>query len=236
MGNPIEIAYSFSFESGATKVVNVTLDRQTLGFIPKKVPQPLKWTELNHNKCRSCSLDEKLNKHCPVALNLSHIAEKFKDFASCERVVVNVTTRERIYSKYTFLQEGLSALTGIVMVTSGCPTMDYLRPMVRFHLPFATVAETVYRMVSTYVMGQFLLQRKGGEADWELKGLEKIYSEIHDVNRDFAHRIAETAKKDANVNAIMNLDCFACMVPLTAEEMMREIELNFQPYIKANPL
>lgn len=236
MGNPIEIGYSFSFESGVTKVVNVALDRQTLGFIPKKRQQPLKWTELNHNKCRGCSLDEGLNKHCPVALNLSYIAEKFKDFASCERVVINVTTRERIYSKYTSLQEGLSALTGIVMVTSGCPTLDYLRPMVRFHLPFATVTETVYRMVSTYVMGQFLSQRKGGDADWELEGLEKIYSEIHEVNKDFARRIAETAKKDANVNAIMNLDCFACLVPLTAEEMIKEIEQNFQPYTKAIPL
>ncbi|MEK7850708.1 MAG: hypothetical protein AAB275_02390 [Deltaproteobacteria bacterium] len=236
MGNPIEIGYSFSFESGATKVVNVALDRQTLGFIPKKRQYPLKWTELNHNKCRDCSLDEGANKYCPVALNLSYIAEKFKDFASCERVVINVTTRERIYSKYTSLQEGLSALTGIVMVTSGCPTLDYLRPMVRFHLPFATVAETVYRMVSTYVMGQFLSQRKGGEADWKLEGLEKIYSEIHEVNKDFARRIADTAKKDANVNAIMNLDCFACLVPLTAEEMIKEIELNFQPYTKITPL
>lgn len=236
MVNPIEIGYSFSFKSGITREVNVALDRQTLDFIPKKRLQPLKWTRLSHNKCRSCSLDEDTNKYCPIARNLSDIAEKFKDFASCERVVVNVTTKERIYSKYTSLQEGLSSLIGIIMVTSGCPTMDYLRPMVRFHLPFATVAETIYRMVATYVMGQFLSQFKGGNADWKLEGLEKIYSEIHEINKDFAHRISEMVRKDANVNAIMNLDCFACLVPLTVEEMIREIELNFQAYMKTTPL
>jgi len=29
--------------------------------------------------------------------------------------------------------------------------------------------------------------------------------------------------KDANINALVNLDCFATMVPLQAEEMLREI-------------
>ena len=36
-------------------------------------------------------------------------------------------------------------VNGLIMATAGCPWTDRLRPMARFHLPFATEAETVYR-------------------------------------------------------------------------------------------
>lgn len=229
---PIEIGYSFSFENGLKKTIDVKIDRHNLYFLAEEPAHHPHWTRLDHHKCINCTLDEKSSRYCPVAFNLAHIADKFKAFSSLERVVVNVTTKERVYSKYTSLQEGLSSLIGIVMATSGCPVLDYLRPMVRFHLPFATVSETVYRMVSMYVMAEFLIQRKGNKPDWKLEGLDRIYSEIHQVNKDFSKRVAETAKNDANINAIVNLDCFACLIPLTAEEMLKEIETNFQAYLK----
>tara|TARA_B100000686_G_scaffold86198_1_gene93073 strand:- start:90 stop:251 length:162 start_codon:yes stop_codon:yes gene_type:complete len=48
-------------------------------------------------------------------------------------------TDERCYVEHTTMTEAVSSLLGIYMVTSGCPVMDKLRPMVRFHLPLATV-------------------------------------------------------------------------------------------------
>ena len=36
--------------------------------------------------------------------------------------------------------------------------MESLKPMVRFHLPFATVEETVFRSVSTYLLSQYLAE------------------------------------------------------------------------------
>lgn len=232
MGNLIKIVYSFRFENGVNKIFNLLLDRQTLGFISEKRFEPPLWTKLNHNKCANCLLDEGSNKYCPVALNLADIAEEFKDFFAYENVSVTVATEDRTYLKDTTIQQGLSSLIGIVMTTSGCPVMEHLKPMVRFHLPFATLTETIFRMVSMYFMAQYFLNWDGGTADWKLDGLEKIYAEVGQVNRDFAQRLADAAKKDANVNALVSLDCFATMVPLAAEETLNEIKLYFSAYLK----
>ena len=74
------------------------------------------------------------------------IIHSFKDSISYEEVEVFITTKARTYMKRTTLQKGLSSLLGIYMVTSGCPTMEKLKPMVRYHLPFATEEETKYRV------------------------------------------------------------------------------------------
>lgn len=232
MENPIKITYSFKFSEGANKIFNILLDRQTLAFISEKKSDAPLWTKLNHNKCANCSLDENSNKHCPVALNLADIAEEFKDFFAYENVSVTVTTEDRTYSKDTTIQQGLSALIGIIMTTSGCPVMERLKPMVRFHLPFASLTETIFRMVSMYLMAQYFLNQDGKTADWKLTGLENIYAEVGQVNRDFAQRLADAAKKDATVNALVNLDCFATMVPLAAEETLNEIKSYFSAHLK----
>ena len=159
MENPIQISYSFKFSEGANKIFNILLDRQTLAFSSAIRSDPPLWAKLNHNKCSNCSLDERSNKHCPVALNLADIAEEFKDFFAYENVSVTVTTEDRTYSKDTTIQQGLSALIGIIMTTSGCPVMERLKPMVRFHLPFASLTETIFRMVSMYLMAQYFLNQ-----------------------------------------------------------------------------
>lgn len=234
MEDPIEIAYQFEFADGKIKKFNVLLDRQTLCISSKISSAPPSWTRLNHHKCPNCTLDEDTHEYCPIALNLTDIAEEFRDLHAYEKVKVTVTTRERTYSKDTTIQEGLSSLIGIIMVTSGCPVMEYLKPMVRFHLPFAKIEETVYRTVSMYVMAQYILEKNGRYADWKLGGLEKIYFNVSQVNRHFAKRLAETAGKDANINALSNLDCFASLVPIEAEEMINSLEGYFHAYLNEN--
>lgn len=228
----IKIVYSFRFKNGSTKIFSISLDRNNLSIIPEKSTDPPVWTKLSHNKCSNCILDESSNKYCPIAFNLSHISEEFKEYFSHETVAVTVTTEERSYSKDTSLQEGLSSLLGIIMVTSGCPTMERLKPMVRFHLPFATLEETIFRISSIYLIAQYFLVQKGKSPDWKLDGLKMIYSEVSQLNRDFAKRLSDAAKKDANLNALVNLDCFAALVPFTAEKMLKEIESYFSAYMK----
>lgn len=232
MEDPIKIVYTFKFDNGLTKVFTIHLDRQTLDLISDTIPAPPVWTDLNYSKCANCPLDKGSNKYCPVALNLVTTTEEFKNFFSYANVGVTVTTEDRTYTKFTSLQEGLSSLFGIVMVTSGCPVMEFLKPMVRFHLPFATIEETIFRMVSMYLVSQYFLKQKGRPSDRKLEGLEKIYSEAGIVNRDFSKRLADAASKDANINALVNLDCFATMVPLRAEELLRELERYFSAYLK----
>ena len=230
--DPVEIIYTFKFQNGLIKEFPIVLDRATLRFNAKDVPIPPLWAELNYKKCSVCTLDEDRNRHCPITLNLLKINEEFRESYSYEDVSVSVTTEERRYFKDTSLQDGLSSLLGIVMVTSGCPVMEYLKPMVRFHLPFATLIETVFRMSSMYFMSQFFLGLKGKPFDLSLDGLKKIYTEVSEVNRDFSQRLADAASKDAHMNALVNLDCFATIIPLQAEETLKEIESYFSAYLK----
>lgn len=231
MSEALKIRYTYVFGNQAAREFDVFLDTDSLELISQRRRDLPPWTRLTHRQCGICTLEEQSNEYCPIALNLAHIVEEFKESFSYENVTVSVTTRERTYEKATTLQEGLSSLIGIIMVTSGCPVMERLKPMVRFHLPFATIEETVFRTVSTYLVAQYFLKRKGRDADWELKGLTDIYSNVRELNMDFAERLKDAAKKDANINALVGLDCFAVMVPMTAEEMLKGIENYFSAYL-----
>ncbi len=232
MDNPFRIVYTYRFKSGASKVFDINLDRRTLGFILDKRPNQPLWTLLGHKKCVNCPLNAGTSTYCPVALNFADIAEQFKDMVSHENVSVTVATEDRTYSKDTTIQQGLSPLIGIIMTTSGCPIMEHLKPMVRFHLPFASLTETIFRMVTMYLMSQYYQRQDGRPVDWKLDGLADIYAEVGKVNRDFANRLRDAAKKDANINALVNLDCFATMVPLAADETLKEIRRYFTAYLK----
>ena len=231
MANSITIEYKFTFRSGTVKKFTMVLDQATLALQIDKRPTPPLWANLNNKKCENCPLSDKEHAYCPVALNFADIAEQFKDMVSHENVSVVVTTEERQYSKMTTIQQGLSPLIGIIMTTSGCPIMAHLKPMVRFHLPFASLEETIFRMATMYLMAQYFQKQDGKSPAWNLDGLTNVYTQVGIVNRDFALRLRDAAKKDANVNALVNLDCFAQMVPLAEDDLIREIKPHFVAYL-----
>ena len=231
MTQSIRIDYTYRFQNGSVKSFPLELDAGTLGLVLKKNPDPPLWALLSHKKCENCPIEERTHLYCPIARNFAHIAEQFKDMISHEKVQVTVTTDERVYVKDTTIQQGLSPLVGIIMTTSGCPVMEHLKPMVRFHLPFASLEETIFRMVSMYLVVQYFRHRDGKETSLDLDGLTKVYGQVSIVNRDFANRLRDAAKKDANINALVNLDCFAAMIPLAAEDTMNAIRPYFSAYL-----
>lgn len=227
MEEQLEITYRYRFEDGREVEFPIVLLKSNL-LIQNSTPcDPPFWAELQFNRCDVCTLDQVTHSYCPVALNLSPVVEAFRDFFAYEAVDVLVTTQERNYSKSATIQEGLSALLGLIMVTSSCPVMERLKPMVRFHLPFAALEESTYRMLSMYLMAQLYRKRRGLHADWDLAGLDAVYVDIGNVNEFFAKRLLAAAKKDANVNAMVNLDCLAKMVPFTVEELLEEMDGYF---------
>lgn len=230
---PIKISYSYQFRTGGSVQFNLKLDRQDLGLMldGRRSDAPA-WTLLNHKRCENCCLDEARHSHCPIAVNFAEIAEPFKDMLSHEMVAVTVTTEERTILKELMIQNGLSPLVGIIMTTSGCPVMEHLKPMVRFHLPFASFDETIFRMVSMYLMVQYYRSRDGKPAEWTLDGLMQAYAQVSIVNRDFAVRLRDAARKDANINALVNLDCFAAMMPFAAEDALDKLKPYFSAYLK----
>jgi len=232
MADPIRVEYAYRFANGTEKNFDLRLDAQTLGLMLEKHADPPAWALLRHKQCENCPLDVQKHRHCPVALNFAVIAETFKDMLSHEKVGVTVTTAERTFAKDTTIQGGLSPLIGIIMTTSGCPVMEHLKPMVRFHLPFATLEETIFRMVSMHLLVQYYRHHDGKQAEWTLDGLVNVYGKVSIVNRDFAVRLRDAAKKDANINALVNLDCFAAMLPLAAEDTLQAIKPYFSAYLK----
>lgn len=232
MEESIEITYRYSFQDNSEIEFPLILEKQTLALRHLHEGEPPEWAVLTFNRCSVCSLDPDSNKHCPIAVNLCHIVEAFKDFFSYESVQVVVFTKERTYSKSATIQECLSAMLGIIMVTSGCPVMERLKPMVRFHLPFASLEESTYRLLSMYLVAQLYRYRRGENADLDLQGLDAMYQNVGAVNESFAKRLLAAARKDANVNAMVNLDCLAKMVPFSVEELLEEMT----PYFDAGLL
>jgi hypothetical protein len=230
MGEVLEITYQYTFDSRVTKSFTITLDRSTLTLLPGTATDPPPWTALGFHRCECCAVDGGTTAHCPIAVNLAGVMSQFQEVFSYENVAVTVTTEERTYAKTTDIQRGLSAMIGIIMVTSGCPAMERLKPMVRFHLPFATLEETVYRMLSTYLVAQFLLLRKGRDVAPSLEDIERIYGEVAEVNRNFVERLRNNEERDATINALVNLDCFAALAPMAVEDMLVEMEPYFGGY------
>lgn len=232
MGTSFVIDYHFQFKHGGATTFRLDLDPETLLLRRAHTPDTPVWALLNHKRCENCPLEVKDHPYCPVALNFVDIADRFKDMVSHENVSVTVITEDRTYAKTTTIQQGLSPLIGIIMAASGCPVLDHLKPMVRFHLPFASLEDTVFRMVSMHLLVQYYRNQEGMSSDWGLEGLTRVYAEVGIVNRDFANRLRDAAKKDANINALVNLDCFASMVPLVADDTLKGLKPYFSAHLK----
>ncbi len=232
MADQLTIVYTYRFRNGAVRTFNLLLDKETLALAPGIRGTPPAWARLDYHQCSHCPLSITQHPFCPIAENLSGIAESFLDRSSLDEVHVDVDVEERRYAKDTTVQHGLSPLWGIIMTTSGCPAMEPLKPMVRYHLPFASLEETTFRMVSMYLVGQLLRQQEGKTMHPGLEGIAGIYAEVEKVNKGFAKRVHAAAQNDANVNALVNLDMFAIMVPRVAEDMLQQIKPYFSAHLK----
>ena len=229
----IQYVYHFRYNDGREKKFTVELDEQTLAVIrPDQADQPElpEWTRLKFSQCENCPLSDEVS-HCPVAVNLARVVDAFRADVSYETSDITVETPQRTYVKNTTLQKGLSSIIGVYMVTSDCPILDKLRPMSRFHLPFATPVETFFRSISSYLTAQFLLMRQQKEPDWSLKKLIEIYKAINIVNRGMSQRLVKASQKDANVNALVILHSFGDGIGYFIESGLDEIEPMFAVYL-----
>jgi hypothetical protein len=225
------ILYRFELQGGGTRDFEILLDEQTLELVLPEEPAKPEWTRLHYQQCEHCPLGNS-TEYCPVAVNLGSLVSQFENAVSYDKAKVTVITKERVFQKETTVQKGLSALIGIYMVTSNCPIMDKLRPMVRFHLPFATITETAYRAITMYLMAQFFRVRRGEEPDWELRKLADIYKAVSLVNKGIAQRVSVASSRDAGVNAVVILNSLGDSVPYAIENGLSELEMLFRPYLE----
>ena len=229
----ISIKYYFKFPDGTQEVFDLQLDSRSLELavsIPESLPQ---WTDLNFHQCPNCPLDSSIHKKCLLMLHFVDIVDRFDHILSYDEIMLEVVMDEKSVSRTISAQKGLSSLVGIVITASGCPHTKFFKPMLRFHLPLSSEAETIYRAVSMYLLAQYFIFKEGKKADFELRGLEEIYNNMHLINVAIAERLRVASKTDALVNAIILLDMFTETIPSVIDESLEELRYLFTPYLES---
>lgn len=231
MSDTINIRYTFTHD-GADVVHDVVLDASTLEQIFNPPVPPPSWTALEFEQCKNCPLHPDVHPQCPLALSIDRLVRTCGRLLSFEEMDARVDMPDRTVIKRTTAQKAISSLLGLHMATSGCPNMDLMRPMARFHTPFASRHETIYRSAGTYLLGQYFLRLRGETTDMDLHGLQAAYSHIHAVNVGIAKRLRHISEGDANLNALVLLDLVAQEMPLAIGERLSEIEPLFAHYFE----
>jgi len=221
---------TYRFYEGAGKKVDIELrfdDRSFAMMLPTDAEFP-EWTRLEFQKCRNCNLEGNV-AYCPAAQAIAHFLPAFADALSYTKAVVEVDTPNRIIVSKTTLQSAVASLMGLAMATSGCPRTDFLRPMARFHLPFATDAETVFRSLGTWLLGEHIRGHTiepDGAASFD--GLRLAYEQLSIVNACFAERLRAAVTRDAALNAILVLDTMAQVAGLNLDGSFEDIRHAFR--------
>lgn len=224
----IKYTYRFVFPNGKVKNFTLELDSNTLDLMPHAMDYP-EWANLDQCQCTVCPLSPSQTPLCPIAANISELVLSFRETASYEQCTVSCITAERTIYKETIVQEGLSSIMGIIMATSGCPIMDILKPMARFHLPFATVDESMFRSVSVYLLRQYFVHLEKRKTDFYLENVQSYYKKIEEVNGGILQRIKFATVRDADNNAIVILNSLAQILFLELEDNLQSLQRFFTP-------
>ncbi len=215
---PISIIYQFRAQGNEPIEIALTLQPITLELVDNRPKEMPAWSRLDFHQCSNCPLTPETHPYCPLAANLVNVVGQFNTLHSFDRLQLDVIIEERRVSQETAAQKALSSLIGLISAASGCPNTAFFKPMARFHLPLSSSEETMYRVISMYLMAQYFRQQGGDDPDMDLSGLSQIYSDVEVVNWHMAQRLAVATETDSSLNAIVILDLYAKTLPLLLEK------------------
>jgi hypothetical protein len=227
MSDPQRIGYRFDLPDGSQKSLEFSFDAADFRLSNAPPAAPPFWTDLKFNQCANCPLNAAEHPHCPAALQMVRAVEPLKALVSFDTVGVTVTQAERTVYAETTVQQAMSSVLGLVMATAGCPWTARFRPMARFHLPFASEVETVYRSVSMFLLAREL---NGAPHDNGFAPLQDLYENLHVVNRDMSRRLGAATRTDPARNAIALLDAFTTLLPAALESSLEELKPLFDAW------
>jgi hypothetical protein len=220
------IRYRFDLPDGSQTTLDFEFDSADFRLSNAAPVEPPFWTELKFNQCANCPLNESEHPHCPAALQMASTLEPLKALVSFDTVSVTVVQAERTVYTETSAQQAMSSVLGLIMATSGCPWTDHLRPMARFHLPFASDVETLYRSICMYLLAREITGAEGhGFAE-----LEDLYKNLHVVNRDMSRRLGAATRTDPARNAMALLDSYTTLLPAAIERSLDELRPLFDAW------
>ena len=225
--------YEFQMEEGTSTRFKVELEADTLSLIQRGLDNPPQWCRLDYKQCQCCSLQPETDPYCPIAINIGELVETFNDIYSYNNCTVICKTADRTYSKETSVMEGLSSIFSIIMATSQCPVMDIFRPMARFHLPFATIEETMVRAASMFLLRQYYEYKRGLIKEFELASLEARYSLVQQINEGLLERVKSLGSEDADKNAMVTLHSLSQLLATEIDYNLTELEYLFTDSAKS---
>lgn len=228
--NKFWIKYQFLFPESSAKeniTFTVNINKETMLIQTPETSHETEWSKLSFYKCSCCPLDIETHKNCPIAYNLSALFNAFQNVNSTENAKITVTTEERVYSKETTVQQGLRSIFGIFMAASGCPNMKILKSMVRFHLPFASVEETIYRHVSNYLLSQYYAFLEGKKVDFSFEELKRQNKLVDEVNCGMCKRFENVGEGDVARNALTILNVGGLMLNMELESEVDSLKYLF---------
>ena len=226
-----KLVYHFKFPDGRTE--SLQAGAAAPGEAQTDLPP---WIELGCHQCANCPLSTADTKRCPMAVRLVPLVALFEKVRSYDDVTAQVESDERTVTKRTSVQKVLRSLMGLLSASSDCPHIEFLKPMAHYHLPFSSREETVYRVVSTYLLAQYFLRQQGKAADAGLEGLKAHYRALQQVNAGMATRLGAIRDPDgdSSVNALVLLDLFAHSLPDSIDADLEELLPAFQEFLKVN--
>lgn len=205
----------YRFFAADNEKIEVRLDFDAITFelLPVAGQSRPNWTRLNDHPCRCCSLPAD-SVFCPSALGIARFVGAFDSRFSYEKAVVEIETPLRVVLLKSRFQAGIASLLGLVCATSGCPVTRFLRPLMRFHFPFANEQETLFHIFSASLLGLYMKNPTLGPADRQVfDDVKEKYATLRSVMADLADRLRPVVKRYAPLNADILLDSFAEIAP-----------------------
>lgn len=221
------IQYRFDLSDGSQKLFDFWFDAIDFRLTNPAPAEPPFWTALGFNQCANCPLNARDTPHCPPALQMADAVERLAGLVSYDTVAVTVVQPGRTVSAEISAQQALSSVMGLIMATAGCPWTDLLRPMARFHLPFADEQETVYRIVTMYLLAREL---HGSTPAAGFERLSVLYENLHLVNHAMARRLGAATRTDPARNAMALLDSYTTLLPAAIEASLDELRPLFDSW------
>lgn len=228
----VNIIYRIKLSDTLTEEFDYEMDAETFEIVstPKTGKLP-SWTELGFKQCPNCPLKPEEHPHCPMAVQLHHIVERFHTTRSIDEVELEVITEQRKVTQTTALQNAISSMLNLVFPISGCPRTEGMKPLARFHVPLASEEETVFNVSGMYLLAQYFVNLKNKNGVLSFDGLISAYTDLHVVNKHVARRLQEVTSSDSVKNAITLLDMYSSLMPMLLQDQLVEIRRFFNAYL-----
>ncbi|MBN48307.1 MAG: hypothetical protein CMN85_02125 [Spongiibacteraceae bacterium] len=207
------------------------LDAESFALQNPAPENPPEWTALDYKKCSHCPLTSDKHPHCPVAIRLHDLVERFHDTSSIDEVEMEIITEERKVIQKTDMQRAAASMLELILPASGCPKTDHMRPLARFHLPLASEEENIFRVTGMYLLGQYFRSTSAQGGRIEFQGLIDLYAELAIMNKAIASRLKGATRSDSVKNAITLLDMYSTLVPLLLEDQLAEMRGFFKAFL-----